>query len=130
MMKKKHRRAKAPLVWLIVGLISTVIAVVYEMMSHGVMAAGMILMPVWPLGGAATLWLFDKRRLYHRSGGWPRMLWQCAIATGQAGCFISGIKKIYGVQNDYGFAFFLLFAVLAITTAVLWMTGTEETKAV
>lgn len=127
-MKKKHRRAKAPMVWLIIGLISIVIAVVYEMLSHGIMAAGMILMPVWPLCGAATLWFFDRRRLYHRAGGWPRMLWQCAVVTGQVGCFISGVKKIYGVHNAYGFIFFLLFAVLAATAVVLWATNAGETK--
>ena len=44
-MKKKVRRAKGPGIWLIVGLASAVVAVVYEMLSHGVMAAGMILMP-------------------------------------------------------------------------------------
>ncbi len=125
-MKKKLRRAKGSKIWLIVGLISAVVAVVYEMLSHGVMAAGMILMPAWPLGRAATLFLFDKLRLYHRAGGWPRMLWQCAAATGQMGCFISGVKKIYGVRNAYGPVFFLLFAALAATAVVLWAMDSEK----
>lgn len=126
MMKKKKSRAKAAKVWLIVGLISAVAAAVYEMLSHGVMSWTMILMPVWPLGGAATLFLFDKLKLYHRAKGWPRMLWQCAVATGQLGFLIAGVKEIYGVHNGYAFTFFLLFDVLAITAAVLWITDSEK----
>ena len=125
-MKKKVRRAKGPGIWLIVGLASAVVAVVYEMLSHGVMAAGMILMPAWPLGCAAALFASDRLRLYHRAGGWPRMLGQCAAATGQLGCFISGVKKIYGVRNAYGSVFFLLFAALAATAIVLWAMDSEK----
>ena len=54
------------------------------------------------------------------------MLWQCAAATGQMGCFISGVKKIYGVRNAYGPVFFMLFAALAATAVVLWAMDSEK----
>lgn len=79
--------------------LSAVFALVYELLSHGVLSWYMALLPLWPLLGGAIPFLV-LARLRISTAQLTRCLWHAGLLTLTAGSLMTGVFEIYGSMSS------------------------------
>ena len=84
------------------GLLSglcAVFALIYELLSHGVMSWCMALLPLWPLlGGVFPFLLLARLRI--PTAQLTRCLWHAGLLTLTVGSLMTGVFEIYGSMSS------------------------------
>lgn len=101
-----------------IGLGCLLFSALYECFSHGVYAAPMLCLCLYPWGGGALLFWLIKRIRFRPSISVCRM-WHAGMATLTVGSAVTGVVEIYGTDCPYLLVYYIVGGVLCAGGALL-----------
>lgn len=113
--------------YLLAAAAALIFGLIYELFSHQVYSAAMLLAFLVPaLGGALPLTLLRRAPRHARPGVLIRCLWASGIASLTVGCLFRGILEIYGSTNRLEALYWWSGALLCLAALGIWIIAKRQ----